>query len=422
MPELTSGQREATEAIASGKHVFLTGPGGTGKTYVFMNHPQRAQMELTATTGHAASHFRGKTLFSWAGMQPPYDRTPEEFVAAMSKYVKKRWKDCKVLLIDEASMLSAETFDLVDRIGRLARGRPSVAFGGLQLVLVGDLYQLPPVQGRFIFHSETFKRMFTEEGSMGVVVELTEIMRQSDTLWQRVLNKIRVGEADEEVLQVIRSRMVEYDSAGSGLQPTIVTALVKDVEATNEKELATLGKTQEIVKIKAQVSKFDTAPEFVIANLVRDCPLQASLEVAVGAQVMFTINLPLLGIHNGMRGVVEEITDEFLWVATKQGRKKVEKHSWDLAPAAKAIVKQFPLKLAWAITAHKCQGSTLDLAKIDLGKTIFADGQAYVALSRVKDLDGLFISDFDPGSIMASRGVKRFLGHDEPSAKKPRAQ
>jgi ATP-dependent DNA helicase PIF1 len=448
MEGLNEGQLEAYQAIQDGKSIFLTGPGGTGKSYllnlVYTRLPKQTgrSISLTALTGCAAIllHPKAKTIHSWAGIG-----LGSEPVATLYANVKKshksykRWITTDVLVIDEISMMTPELFEKLDELGRKLRRNESVPFGGLQIVLVGDFYQLPPVvressQTRFVFESPLWKKMdlFTKE--------LTQIVRQKDSVFQTVLNEARRGELTKGSMKILKKR-IGLDYKSLTIQPTMLflrRAQVDTINMTHLKKLTTefhtfKASTQfEAIQMISEQSRKDPHLQAAITKFDGMAPYTPELILAVGAQVMLMTNLKSeAGLVNGSRGVVigfglppsldeKEKKDPLIQaqvdkklllpvVRFMNGKEEMIKmHVWDVPETVGIKRAQIPLKLAYAITIHKSQGSTLDCALIDVGGQTFEYGQAYVALSRVKDLESLYIHDLDPGAFRAHPRVKEF--------------
>lgn len=450
LDKMNPEQKQAYEAVRNGETIFLTGPGGTGKSFLmgllYSILPQQTgkTVALTALTGCAALllHPNAKTLHSWAGVGLAKDSAP-----LLISQVKKsrratlRWIETDILVIDEISMMTPEFFEKLDYVGRKIRRNERQPFGGLQLVLVGDFYQLPPVvkadekkDSIFLFESELWKQMKIK------MHELTQIVRQADPVFQSVLNEARVGAITKKSLRVLVNRM-GIDYRGEAIRPTMLFTKRAEVHDINMSYLKKLMEEQ-----GGQPRKFNASTVFLpiaetqgihesdpfvmkaIAKLDNDAPYTPELLLAIGAQVMLLVNMPELGLVNGSRGVVigygnaceldsnktkdkNDSIQELLvpTVKFKNGVTiPVEHHTWQVPDFKGVMRKQIPLRLAYAITIHNCQGSTLDCALIDVGKNTFEYGQAYVALSRVKSLDSLYIHDLEATAFRAHPKVLAF--------------
>lgn len=380
-------QDEAFEVLKMGKHVFLTGAAGTGKTYVlnrFIKWLRARGIEpaVTASTGIAATHIGGQTIHSWSGIGVkdylgPYELDRIE----QNERLVKRFLATKVLVIDEVSMLSANTLALVDQAMR-AGLRSTEPFGGVQVVLCGDFFQLPPVtrggNANFAFQGEVWHELGLH------VCYLEKQYRQDDETLLGVLNAIRAGE--------IRAPQREALEARVGVQvpdnvPHLFTHNV-DVDGLNNERLAAL---------KGGVRNFNMTTKGgkkYLEILKRGLLVSETLQLKKDAAVMFVKNDPHGKYVNGTLGVVTGFSaSNDPIVETRDGQTIfAEPQSWSIEEGDKvrAEVTQVPLRLAWAVTVHKSQGMTLDAARADLSKT-FVQGQGYVALSRVRTLDGLYL-------------------------------
>lgn len=421
---LNTKQNRVIELIKEKKSLFITGPGGTGKTFL-INHIAKlfGNVEKTALTGCAAVLIGGATtIHSWAGIGLG-NKSIEYYVNGIRKNRKllNRWRETCILIIDEVSMMTAELFSLLNGIAKLIRN-PNKAFGGIQLLLFGDLYQLPPVEKAkgYIFDSEAYSECINS------VVILDEIIRQKDPVWQRVLNKIRVGHCDDECISILNGKLVEGDEdelfKKMEIQPTLMYCKRANVDRINEEELNKLGNPIMMFDAKTRVAKkpkvldfdgindkeIEKATEFLDSN----SQYQPRLKIAVGSQVMLTKNLDVVeGLVNGSRGVITGFTvDNIPVVKFKNGKLCMINHAeweYDLGDYIVARI-QIPLILAWATTIHKSQGQTLDVVAVDIGMSVFETGQAYTALSRVRELDGLYLLDFDKDKIKVSKKVCDF--------------
>lgn len=443
---LNKEQRAAYDAVALGQHVFITGPGGTGKSFLmnqlFETLPKQTGrvVALTALTGCAALllHKKAKTLHSWAGVGLAKD-PPATLVANIKKKSRKaalRWINTDILVIDEISMMTPELFETLDFVGKKIRRNDLLPFGGIQLVLVGDFYQLPPIMKsdisgvspptKFLFESPLWKSIHPTK------YELTQIVRQKDPIFQHILNEARIGELSKKSLRILAQRM-SRDYSHESIKPTMLftrRAEVDDINMSHLLKLTTERRTFKASTLFLPIASTEGYSEQhpliqkAIAKLDSDSPYNPDLTVAIGAQVMLLVNLNSeSGLVNGSRGVVvgygpPNPTDESSYVDPsllvpivqfKNGMKfPVEHSTWELPDFPGVLRKQIPLRLAYAVTIHKSQGSTLDSALVDVGGNTFEYGQAYVALSRVKDLDSLYIHDLEATAFRAHPKVKSF--------------
>jgi ATP-dependent DNA helicase PIF1 len=307
-----------------------------------------------------------------------------------------------ILIVDEVSMLNLELFEKLEKLARAIRNN-ELPFGGIQLLFSGDFFQLKPVKcDKFCFESPKWKECFEV---CGVSVILDEIVRQKDMVFSSALNKIRVGDIDEECKRVIAAREIKYFS-DTGLIPTMLYSTNAKVDATNDKYYDRLDGPEHTYDIK-YTWKQNVYDKERYENMVK---LPYQLKLKIGAQVMHLINTPDGGLVNGSRGVVKAFENGYPVVLFTDGIEQlINRCCLDIEEGDFTIMSysQIPLKLAFAATIHKSQGCTLDLARVDL-KKIFTEGQFYVALSRVRSLDGLYIRNLDWNRVFVSPKVAAF--------------
>ena len=392
-------QSEALSILKTGANVFLTGEPGSGKThtvnaYIAWLRSHGIEPSITASTGIAATHVGGMTLHAWSGIGIADRMTPELLDAITNKeHVAKRLQKAKVLIIDEVSMLSANVLSMVDEVVREVRHEPERAFGGLQVVLVGDFFQLPPVsrtQVAFAFESPAWAKLNP------LICYLTEQHRQDDRQFLSVLAAIRAGDWDHTHVSLITAREAEYDSIEEGV-PQLFTHNA-DVDRINSEQL---GKLPGSAKTFAMAASGSAA---LAEALKRGCLSPETLVLKEGAVVMATKNNPAAGYANGTLGIVigfERGTGHPI-IETRDGREiTIAPAEWAVEEGGKVKAKltQIPLKLAWAITIHKSQGQSLDAAAMDLSRS-FEYGQGYVALSRVRSLAGVHLLGWSENALM----------------------
>ncbi len=439
---LNPDQEAAFEAVKRGDNIFLTGPAGAGKTFLIRHivewaASEKKKVSITALTGCAALllGFRAKTLHSWAGIGLGRDSV-DALVASIKKInsVKQRWRGTHILIVDEVSMLTTDLFEKLDLIGRTIRQK-NAPWGGLQLILCGDYFQLPPVvkgisgeslsAGRFAFESPKWA-----EAKL-VPVCLKRIERQTDAQFQTILNECRLGCPSPETLAILETRK-GLDWKSQLIRPTLLFSKNSDVDAINEKNLAALNKplftytaTTLIVAPDPAADSGDPYPtpdeiERCVQRLDNDAPYMSTLTLCVGAQVMLVTNLDVeAGLVNGSRGVIVDIraADNIPIVQFRHGTPvPIESKAWVSNDNTRVTRNQIPLRVAYAITIHKIQGSTLDCALVDIGSSTFEFGQAYVALSRVRNLESLYIWNLVPSRIRAHPTVVKFYESLETSA------
>lgn len=384
-------QKTALEILKLGHNVFLTGAAGSGKTYLLNQYIQYLKSKnikaaVTASTGIAATHMNGITIHSWSGMGIK-DRITELDLRKLSRNrrVQRRMEKTKILIIDEISMLHAHQLDNVDKICRYLKEETFLPFGGLQVVLCGDFFQLPPVQKnrseevKFAYTSQIWQEMNLK------VCYLDEQHRQKDDRMLELLNDIRGARVGEKTWEIILSR--ENKEIIGIDRPTKLFTHNIDVDAINNRELGKIREKPLGYGMRTGGNKK------LIAFLKQSCLAPEKLILKKGARVMFVKNNFEEGFVNGTVGDVVGFNPEnnFPIVRTLQGQKIiVSPATWEVLEddISLAKIKQIPLRLAWAITVHKSQGMSLDAAEIDLGKS-FEYGMGYVALSRVRKLSGI---------------------------------
>lgn len=405
-------QEEALTILKTGANVFLTGEPGSGKTHTinqYLAYLRSCGIDpaVTASTGIAATHVGGMTIHSWSGIGIRSSLTQVDLdKLAQNERVVKRVSEARVLIIDEVSMLSGSVLTMIEAVCRTLR-RKSGAFGGLQVVLVGDFFQLPPIVKRgemaqesphidfdsgemeetpaspFAYHSRAWKSLNP------LICYLSEQHRQEDPVFLEILSAIRLGTVSPRHYSHLGTRQVksaeEVEHAGiTKLFPHNV-----DVDRINENALNKLPGNARIFPMQSR-----GAPP-LIEGLKRNCLSPDTLKLKLGAKVMFTKNDPAQKFVNGTTGEVtgfDKMSGNPL-VKTRDGKMiEAEPMEWSIEAEGRSLAKiiQVPLRLAWAITVHKSQGMSLDAALIDLSQA-FEYGQGYVALSRVRSLSGLYL-------------------------------
>ena len=396
-------QSQALSILKTGANVFLTGEPGSGKThtineYVAYLRARGVEPAITASTGIAATHIGGMTVHSWSGIgiKAKLDKYDLDKISS-SKYIATRVRRAKVLIIDEVSMLSPETFSMIDAVCREIKQNLE-PFGGIQVVLVGDFFQLPPIvkmavkdDSQIMFDDEPVARFAYDSSAWTranpAVCYLTEQHRQDDADFLELLLAIRRNTFSDEHLEHINARKIERDSAPSGA-PKLFSHNA-DVDRVNDEVLVKLPGESKLFAMSSQ------GVEALTSVLKKGCLSPETLRLKVGAAVMFTKNSPKDGFVNGTLGVVQGFGGYkgYPIVKTRSGKRvEVVPMDWSVGDDGKvsARITQLPLRLAWAITVHKSQGMSLDEAVMDLSD-VFEFGQGYVALSRVRRLSGLHL-------------------------------
>jgi ATP-dependent DNA helicase PIF1 len=434
--ELSLEQQNAFDKFILGENVFVTGSAGSGKSELIRKiyrHciSNRKGIQVCALTGCASIllNCKAKTVHSWSGIGLG-NGSVDVLINKIKQnlYKKKAWTEISVLVIDEVSMMSIKLFDTLDAIGRGVRNN-HLPFGGIQVILSGDFYQLPPVGNyndvdtmRFCFESEDWNNVFKKNCQ----IQLVKIFRQTDNKYISILNQVREGVVKRSSNDLLKSRVGLIPPEGN-----VITQLyprrnsVETINCNKMKELTTPEHTFEIQLLTNLpiLSDEDKRKRNRIGKVEIDIELQhiktnllcePTLKLKVGAFVMCIVNMEIssdIVLCNGSQGIItgfSEITRLPIVRFNNGCEVTINYYTWTSENIPGIGVSQIPLILAWAITIHKSQGTTLDMAQIDVGRGIFEAGQTYVALSRVKSLDGIYLTSFDVTRIKINRKVKEF--------------
>jgi ATP-dependent DNA helicase PIF1 len=435
--ELSKEQQIAFDKYVQGHNIFITGPGGSGKSALIRLINDHAYKKfkgiyVTAMTGCAAVllNCKAKTLHSWAGIGLG-NGTIEQLVTKIkkNKFAKALWKSTDILVVDEVSMLSLKLFNVLNAIGKAVRNNPN-PFGGIQLIFSGDFFQLPPVGDkdepdtqRFCFESEDWNTVFRPHSQ----IQLVKIFRQTDEIYSTILNQIREGKIRRKSNDLILQYVGRPFAANLVAEPTKLFPTRVKVENINNTKMTALQSDEKEFKIKylkdLEMTRAERAMrcdytdkdiqmelDFLASNLI----CEKEMKLKVGAQVMSIINIQSdrgLDVCNGSQGIITGFCaiSGCPQVKFNNGIEMImTRNIWQSDKIPGIGVSQVPLILAWALTIHKSQGATLDAAEIDVGSGIFECGQTYVALSRVKNLDGLYLTSFDASKIRINKKVKEF--------------
>lgn len=405
-------QDEAFDLMKMGKNIFLTGAPGSGKTYLlnkYINYLRAYDVKIavTASTGIAATHLQGITIHSWSGIgiRDSIDEKALEKILT-TKLIKRNYKNTKTLIIDEISMLHKHQLDMIDIIARhiLGSGKP---FGGLQVILCGDFFQLPPVSSfastnkiQFAFEAHAW-----ENGNFHVCY-LQEQHRQGDDPLLAILKDIRNGTTGEHTKIPLRTRYKKEPEGAT--KATKLYSRNINVDEINERELKN-------IRTEEKIFNMETHGFSVLVNgLKKSCLAQEQLKLKIGAEIMFIKNDTVGKYANGTRGIVVGFDKSEGWPIVKTYDNKIivaepEEWKYEEDGIVRATITQVPLRLAWAITIHKSQGMTLDAAEIDLGD-VFELGMGYVALSRVRSLNGLKLMNLNE---LALKVHPKIFQHDK---------
>ena len=414
-PELSPEQLAVYERIEhTREHIFVTGRAGTGKSTI-LNHLAWNTSKIIAVcapTGVAALNVGGQTIHSLL-------RLPTGVIADhdldQPAELKKMLASIDTLVLDEISMVSADLMDAIDRALRQARGKKHDPFGGAQIIMFGDPFQLPPVPPRDpherAYFNDTYRSLWFFDAKVWrdspmSIIELTEVHRQRDSRFKQILGAVRHGVVDADMAG-------ELNAAGDRPAPADALTLATTnatVNKINQERLAGIkgGAMRAVAEVNGEFRE-------------NAFPADEVLELKRGAQVMFLRNDPDGRWVNGTIGTVSRVSGT-VWVEVDDEEYEVEPATWErfryrydaetkkLEKEVVAEFEQFPLRLAWAVTIHKSQGHTYDQAVIDLGPRAFSAGQSYVALSRVRSLEGLYLRrPLQPRDVIVDPNVVRFM-------------
>lgn len=436
--EYSEEQQISFNKYVQGRNIFITGPGGTGKSalikYIQRDAINRGKyIQVCALTGCAAVllECKAKTIHSWSGIGLGKGAIEQLIKKVLkNKHSKALWKETDILVIDEVSMMSLKLFETLDAIGKAVR-KNSRPFGGIQLIFSGDFYQLPPVgdkddpdTSKFCFESEFWFSTFQRQDH----IQLQKIFRQNDPVYQSILNQVREGRLKRSSNDALLHNVGRQIDETATLRPTKLFPTRNKVDSINASEMGKLGGDEVEYKLKYHGDLEMTPNERLIRHNYSPEQLKTELEylkgnlrcdenirLKIGSQVMCIVNIDLTNgemLCNGSQGIVVRFS-------TMDKRQPVVKftngyemtmnyHIWPSENIPGVGVSQLPLILAWALTIHKAQGATLDVAEIDAGSGIFECGQTYVALSRVKSLEGLYLTSFDAKKIRIHKKVQDF--------------
>jgi ATP-dependent DNA helicase PIF1 len=419
------------ELVLAGSNVYLHGPGGGGKSYALRKVCKKlidevgSRVACTASTGCAATGYAefdltGCTIHSWAGMKLATEPAAEIARNVMyNPLASKRILETDILAIDEISMLSAEFMAKLDTVLKTVR-KNEQPFGGMVVLAAGDFMQLSPFKGEHW----VFEGPLWEEANFFKLVFDQPLRHAEDLRFHSILEEVRMGQISSENEKLLRTRLNAKLPEG-GIQPTTLFPTREAAERENTQELAKLpGIAQAymaediyVVKdkyIKPMPKNLKEAMDKTIANVVW---------LKVGAQVMLKKNLDIAGgLVNGTKGVVLTMRNDSVEILLASGAVRIiEKQKWTMGIKGDHEAKrtQIPLILAWGLTIHSSQGATLDVVRVDVGARTFAGGQAYVALSRVRTLDGLYLISFEKSAIRCDKDAKKYVLTIEAGVKSP---
>lgn len=426
---------KARAAILDGKSCYIAGSAGTGKSTflesirVDLNRECRRYV-FTAPTGMAASGIGGSTVHSFAGLGIPAENdTPQDVIERFKtrKDVLRRWRETEYLFIDEISMLAPYYFDILDGFARFARGVPDRPFGGITVVAIGDFFQLPPVRkdkrkrsnvdpapnGRYYrspadafycFELAVWDELFTH------AFRFTYMFRQKDRRFAELLERIRFMRHTREDMQLIRDRMVPMENIGNA---PVVFARKFNIDDINAKRLNQLGTETKFFEAEVTFTGFNDKRkgEAVAMRFEEQCGIKLHMQLRVGAIVTLVKQFDQRKVSNGAVGEIVRFEDNAPVIRFKMTTRRIVPQEWkieDKLENTTVVIKQLPLRLAYAFTVHKMQGQTLERGAVSLGEDLFAPGHAYTALSRFTTLDDVMVVNFSPRAFFSDPEVIRY--------------
>jgi len=417
LQQLSTEQQAVTKSLEDGKNILVTGGAGTGKSFILNFIKKKYSgigLEVTASTGIASVNIGGSTIYSWAGIglgNLPAQQIIENLFSARGSKARHRIKKTKILAIDEISMISANLLELLDIVFKAVRNS-NLPMGGMQVLFFGDFLQLPPVNKGVEEVSFCFSSSVWKELNLSNII-LKQIFRQQDMKFIKILNNLRVGKIDDEDKEVLKSRIKGDEKNNDAIKPTILTTHNNKAESINNEEMG---------KINLPKQLYQATYEGVvdrIEHLKKNCLAQDNLLLKINAQVMMIKNTYQKdGIINGSLGVVRDfsvkknypivefVNGSLLTISPEEWLiERFDELKQEMIIEAK--MTQIPLVASWAITIHKSQGLTLDKIYCDLSD-IFTAGQAYVALSRARNIENVFIKGINFNKIYANKNVIDF--------------
>ncbi len=441
--DLTEEQEIIFNSYKNKENIFITGPGGCGKSFIIKHIVKDAcynniKVSVCAMTGCAAILLNccATTLHRWSGIGIDYSNPDKVYQRIKrNRYLSNQWKNIQLLIIDEVSMMSKEVFELLHYISKKIR-KNEENFGGIQLICSGDFYQLAPIDKNknveYCFESSLWNDTFDSQ------ILMDSVIRQKDKKFLNILNEVRTGTLNSKTIKRLKKRIIDKETmerlmADETIKPVLLTPIKSKVNEINHRELSKLkdrmkySYTYSFQYTKPQIQNSDDTLFMKMQMLHHKIPSNSELKkeqeymlknsmfdkeltLYIGSQVMCIANVDLdNGICNGTTGIVCAFNDTKPIVRLSNGSiHTFKQHTWYSDNIPGACIMQYPLVLAWAITIHKSQGSTLDNAIVDIGNSVFSEGQTYVALSRLRSLDGLYLTSFDASKIKINKKVRQF--------------
>lgn len=391
------------------QNTLITGPPGSGKTFTINNlidyfKDNYIEYAATASTGIASTLFNGVTINSWSGInifkrkfRNDKEITNEYFLSKVKKnyFAVKRIRYVDYLIIDEVSLISDKFLECLEYVCRKIRGLSEIPFGGIKTIIVGDFYQLPPVQDKYCFESPIFDKIYQHK----ILLDKNYRVKNSKVFQQLLVNIRENKKLSTEELALIESRIPDKTQKKKYIYPSLVS--LKDT--SNQINMKKLYKNKNVLNTFQAIIE---GPEF----LIKQTNLEKELLLKKGCPVIYLKNSPELDIYNGSVGIVYSINDKCVKVKFKNNIIEIQPHTIEIIDDNENVntVTQIPLSLAYAITIHKSQGQTLTQGSVLLDNTIFAPGQAYVALSRFTNLENVSILKFCKNVFKVDKKVQQF--------------
>ncbi len=395
-------QQRALEIILSPHNVFLTGAPGSGKSYLLKLaienfHKMNKIVAITASTGIAASQIEGLTLHSWSNISE-YTRNKTFYDFEADHEIVKRYREVDVLIIDEISMIDSELFEKINNMAKFLR-KSSLPFGGIKLVLVGDFFQLPPInKSAGNTNSYLFESTLWAELNLKICYLNTQYRQQGGNELTNILLKIRNSKMDNKSLNCLKNRLINSNDS------SIIKLYSHNYDVDNENLIQ-----NNLLKTKTNKYKpYTWGIKKYVNNILENNGFNNNLEFKIGSKVIFTINRPQLSYVNGTRGQIIDFKRHLPLVKISDNKiilVDYQEFSMQINNIKVAKVNCLPLKLAWAITIHKSQGMSLDSAEIDLTRS-FSPGMGYVALSRVRSLEGIYLKGYNKMSFLIDHRIR----------------
>jgi ATP-dependent DNA helicase PIF1 len=435
MNYLCASSDEAFEHLKTAS-VFLTGPPGAGKSHLINRiiewfNIHNINVGVTGATGIASKLINGCTIHSWSGIGLALESKEEIYQKIKQRYnIKRNWQKTQVLIIDEISMISGEIWLLLDYLGQRMRANTK-PFGGIQLIAVGDFYQLPPVKGTILIEPQ-----FNFTGYFKYLIHLSQNFRSNDQTLNQILSMVRSGlKLSPELNQVLKSKVLKRDE--QIVNWPILVGLRDTAREFNNEQLNKINEKEYVFKVDIKCIDTSTSTPILITRANKsvyepymnitfnECTFEEQLVLKRGAPVIYLKNDPDNELVNGSVGTIVDFTDGNIPIVKfKYGEVPIQKHSHTKSftigqVVVQVNVEQYPLLLAYALTIHRSQGQTLSQCSILLDDTIWEEGQAYVALSRLQSIDNLTLIKYNKSAFKISHKVKEFYAKFEQNSSKP---